>query len=166
MSATVAASKLSDKLAALKSATVAPDAGATVTDAVADTAPKTTTRQTVKSSQKSGRATRKPSVGTLSTMTVDGFELTFVAGNVDADKLRASVARATTNPWYPVAEWLAVQVPGFLTIRKIEGSDAKSPMSRLDSAITRARKQNVKNHQKLDARSGADKGVWYFIRRP
>ncbi len=99
-------------------------------------------------------------------MTVDGFELTFATGDVAADALKATVARATTNPWYPVAEWLAAQVPGFLTIRKIEGSDAKSPMSRLDSAINRARKQGVKNYGKLDARSGAEKGVWYFIRRP
>lgn len=165
MSATATADKLAAKLAALNAANV-PTNGATMTDIAADVAATSTTRQKSKSGQKSGRANGKPAVGTLHTMTVDGFELTFATGDVSADALRANVSRATTNPWYPVAEWLAAQVPGFLTIRKVEGSDVKSPLSRMWSAIMRAQKLDVKNARKLDARSGTDKGVWYFIRRP
>ena len=137
--------------------------GATVTDVPTDAAP-SKSKSKSKSDQKNGRAAA--SKGTLHTLTVDGFELTFATGTPNADALKASVARATSNPWYAVAEWLAAQVPGFLTIRKIEGSDAKSPMSRIDSAIARARKQGVKNYGKLDAKSGTEKGVWFFIRRP
>lgn len=100
------------------------------------------------------------------TMTVDGFEMVFSTTMPNAESLKATVSRATINPWYAVAEWLACQPAGALTIRKIEGSTAKSPMSRIDSAISRARKLGVKNYGKLDAKAGTEKGVWYFIRRP
>lgn len=61
--------------------------------------------------------------------------------------------------------WVAMQPVGFLTVRKSEGSTAKSPMSRIDAAIARARKQEVKNYGKLTVKRGKEKGVWYLIRR-
>lgn len=105
----------------------------------------------------------------VATLTVDNFTLSFTAGDVAADAIRAAIARETKNPWYPVAEWLAAQNAGFLKIERAASADpkvAKSPMSKIDAAIARARKMGIANYGKLDAKSGAEKGLWYFIRRP
>lgn len=142
-------------------------AGETVSDIIADVASdqtKTKTK-TVKTktptAQNAGRAKTK----TNAVPTVDGFALTFASGVASAELFATLRTRATTNPWYIIAEWLGKQPTGYITITRTEGSKEKSPMSRLDAAITRARKLKIEGFSKLDARSGAVKGTWYFIHR-
>lgn len=98
------------------------------------------------------------------TMIGKDFEITFTAG--DAEKIKATTSRATSNPWYAVALLLAEKPAGFFTIRRVTDSKAKSPMTQIDTAIARCRKQGIANYGKLDAKTSTDKGVWYFIRRP
>jgi hypothetical protein len=97
--------------------------------------------------------------------TADGFLVTFKSGKLDA-ATKAAILRSTKNPWYPILEWLVAQPVGYLTITKLADSKVKSPVSPIKSAIMRAIFADVKNARKLDVKSGTDKGVWYFVRRP
>lgn len=117
------------------------------------------------------------------TITVDNFTMHFKAGTLDTATLNAIKDRTTTNPWYPVAEWLAVQAPGVITITRADGVTAKqaaSPLARIRTAIAKgndlrkahmlrgqAVPANLRNFGKLAADSHAtEKGVWFFVRMP
>jgi hypothetical protein len=97
--------------------------------------------------------------------TADGFMVTFKSGKLDA-ATKAAILRSTKNPWYPILEWLVTQPVGYLTITKSADSKEKSPVSHIKSAIMRAIFADVKNARKLDVKSGTEKSVWYFVRRP
>jgi hypothetical protein len=102
---------------------------------------------------------------TTSTLAVDGYNLNMLNGLPES--VKDAIARNTANPWYPIVEYVAIQTkPCYIEITRPDGSKAKSPVSKLDSAIQRARKLGVKNYGKLDAKSGTQKGVWYLLRRP
>lgn len=106
-------------------------------------------------------------VVTTRAIVADGFVLSFKSGDVPAHLLAASKLRDTSNVWFEVAQWLALQPAGYLTIKRADGVDAKtarSPMSKIDGAIARMRKTGSKGWQRLDAKTGTDKGTWYFIR--
>lgn len=137
---------------------------ATATKIFESTAPQTvkaTAPQTVKTVAPVAPQTVK--TGMPTTLKIDGFSMAYDPTTADGAKLRESVMRETQNPWYPVMVWLAAQKPGHITISR-DGS-AKSPMSRIDSAIARARKAGVKGWRNLDAKSGNEKGVWFLIHR-
>lgn len=154
----------SAKLAALLAESAAPIVAANGTASV-KTAPTATTAVVNGAPVKHETTVNRGAVKTASTvMKIDGFEIAFSKGTLDPALLKATVSRATTNPWYDVVTWTAAQVPGYLTIRRTDAT-IKSPVSKIDSAINRARKQGVKNFHKLEVRSSAaDKGVWYLIR--
>lgn len=142
------------RLAAFESVKTAPAAVVSTEPTIAATV-KTVPTTTVKNGVvKTGTATM---IGT-------DFEITFTTG--DAEKIKATTSRATANPWYSVALLLCEKPAGFFTIRRVAGSAAKSPMTQIDAAINRCRKQGIANYGKLDAKASTDKGVWYFIRRP
>jgi hypothetical protein len=102
---------------------------------------------------------------TTSTLAVDGYALNMLNGLPQS--VKDAIARNTANPWYLIVEYVAMQTkPCYIEITRPDGSKAKSPVSKLDSAIQRARKLGVVNHGKLDAKSGTQKGVWYLMRRP
>lgn len=156
------------KLAALRALTAAPSAPITIAAPVATVAPaipfETTDGSVVDIAQPSGTSVKAGTVKTVK-LSVDGFELSFSKGTLDDKLVKAATGRATTNVWYPIVEWIAGQPTGFLTIRKLDGVKATSPVSKLDSAITRFRKLGGVNAGKLDTRSGTEKGTWFLIKR-
>jgi hypothetical protein len=113
------------------------------------------------------RTTVKKGVVSTTTITlaIDGYALNMLSGLPES--VKDAIARNTANPWYPIVEYVAIQTkPCYIEITRPDGSKAKSPISKLDAAIQRARKLGVVNHGKLDAKSGTVKGVWYLLRRP
>lgn len=97
-------------------------------------------------------------------LTVPSFKLTFIAGALTAT-VKTPTSRATTNPWYPVIEWIDGQAPGFLKIERT-ADGVKSPVAQIKSARNRALDLGVKSAGKLTVASSAtEKGVWYLVKR-
>lgn len=110
------------------------------------------------------RSEKSSKIGSVAVLNIDGFDIAFKAGTLDTALVKATATRTTTNVWYAIVKWLATQPTGFLTITRSTGSKAKSPMSKIDSALSRARKLEVKNWSNMTAKTGQEKGVWYLVK--
>lgn len=128
-----------------------------IADVKADTTPTVTPRNTVsKNGQASGRTdtAQRPMPAAPS-----GFAVADTMGMPDPKSMKPTTVKATTNEWWPIVEWLALDNKvRVLTFTGEKG--VKSPLSRFKSAIQRAQNLNIKNAYRLRARSGAEKGTW------